>query len=586
MSSNYHLLERRGVWNYHRRVPAHLQSKFGTKVQTSLGTKDVKVARSHRSALDLIWNARFDEASAESSLVGIEHPKAFPISAHVIELLKQFIEGRVEAQAHQLISDPYDNPEQLKDVRTEKEISLNALRWRDDPDGDKWIEQTQKAIFGNAAPAGPEQRELVRRALMEVLRRQIAILDDRYDGKPFDFIFSEIPSKGPTLAEAVAAFIAQVKEEAYANSQSAKSVQKRVTSAELVCEVLGADRQVAKVDYEACLKFRSTLAVLPTNRSKRFKGLGIEELVSKAKAGGVRLLGPLTQAAYLATLRDILDLAVKKGQLSTNPAAGLKPLTKDPVALKDKRRPLSAEQIAALLHSDFYQRASALVQPFQIDPNGWRFWLPPIMVLMGMRPNEICQLQVDDIKREQGIDYVSVTDGGDEDGPGQKKQLKTMHSKRRVPIHAELVRMGFLDYVDQRRMSKATRLFPTLKPNKYGNLAWYPVKRFGEVLLPEAVKLEQRQTLYSLRHSFRDALRAVEAPPDVLQALGGWSQHQLVSDHYGDSSKPAYTNKYLQMVTYTDVSFSHLHVAAKVDASNAAVAKAGGFLADHLPQEI
>ena len=39
--------------------------------------------------------------------------------------------------------------------------------------------------------------------------------------------------------------------------------------------------------------------------------------------------------------------------------------------------------------------------------------------------------------------------------------------------------------------------------------------------------------IHGLRHTFRDRLRAVEAPSDMIDQLGGWSL-QSVGQGYGD----------------------------------------------------
>ena len=80
-----------------------------------------------------------------------------------------------------------------------------------------------------------------------------------------------------------------------------------------------------------------------------------------------------------------------------------------------------------------------------------------------------------------------------------------------------LVRLGFLDFVEQRRKQMAKngpRLFYEIKPNKYGNMAAYPARRFCEAFLPEEIELEERQSFYSIRHSVRDALRRAQVPPE------------------------------------------------------------------------
>jgi hypothetical protein len=61
------------------------------------------------------------------------------------------------------------------------------------------------------------------------------------------------------------------------------------------------------------------------------------------------------------------------------------------------------------------------------------------------------------------------------------------------------------------------------------------------------------------RHNFRDALRRTDAPPDALQALGGWKQGKLVSDDCGDKSDPDYQIKYMQLIAFPGLDLGHLH---------------------------
>jgi hypothetical protein len=86
------------------------------------------------------------------------------------------------------------------------------------------------------------------------------------------------------------------------------------------------------------------------------------------------------------------------------------------------------------------------------------------------------------------------------------------------------------------------------------------LKRFRDTFLRQAITLERRQTFYSFRHNFRDALRRIEAPPDALQALGGWSQGKLTSDSYGDKSDPDYQARFMKRVAFPGLDLSHLRL--------------------------
>jgi hypothetical protein len=51
-----------------------------------------------------------------------------------------------------------------------------------------------------------------------------------------------------------------------------------------------------------------------------------------------------------------------------------------------------------------------------------------------------------------------------------------------------------------------------------------------------------------MRHSFRDRLRAVEAPTDMIDQLGGWTL-KSVGQGYGDGYQPVLMVCYLEKMS-------------------------------------
>ena len=147
--------------------------------------------------------------------------------------------------------------------------------------------------------------------------------------------------------------------------------------------------------------------------------------------------------------------------------------------------------------------------------------------------------------------YIAVAPSLEEEPDALRKSLKTSYSKRNFPLHPHLVEVGFLEFLKIRQTDgQSPRLFKGLKRGGNGYFSEYPTRRFREVFLPEAIQVEDGQTLYSFRHSFRDALRRMEAPDDVVGALGGWSLGKKVSDNYGDAKDPTYLSRYVSRVEY------------------------------------
>jgi integrase len=265
------------------------------------------------------------------------------------------------------------------------------------------------------------------------------------------------------------------------------------------------------------------LARIPGNRTKIYGTRPLDEVVERAAAENKPLLSPVTQQQYLAALRDVLDLAVKKRLTPVNPAEGLKPIKRDTVTAGEKRRPFTLEQIRQFFQSKFYSDCAKHPLPFAHDKSGWRFWLALICLFMGMRPNEAAQMHLDDLKcTKQGTWYLDIVATGDEDGngpPGSAKTLKTATSRRKIPIHPELIKIGFLQFVQTRKKSgSGPRMFPGLKPDKYGNHATYALKRFRETYLPSAIKMEPRQSFYRPQLARRSA--SLRCPAGYAAGIG------------------------------------------------------------------
>src|SRR5262249_56656834 len=93
-------------------------------------------------------------------------------------------------------------------------------------------------------------------------------------------------------------------------------------------------------------------------------------------------------------------------------------------------------------------------------------WLPLIGLFTGARLEEIGQALISDVKHEDGIDYLDINILDRDAG----KRVKNRSSRRRLPLHPELVRCGLLAYVEERRQAGDARLFPALRPSITGQM--------------------------------------------------------------------------------------------------------------------
>lgn len=140
----------------------------------------------------------------------------------------------------------------------------------------------------------------------------------------------------------------------------------------------------------------------------------------------------------------------------------------------------------------------------------------------GLRASEVVNLQASSIVLYASIPHVKILPDG--------RRLKTADSRREIPlVGAALAAMrkrpdGFLRYRD-----KSSNLSATL--NKY--------------LMENNLRPTKNHTAYSLRHSFKDRLIAVEAPDSLIDSLMG---HKTNKPKYGNGPSLELKLKYLQRI--------------------------------------
>jgi integrase len=169
-----------------------------------------------------------------------------------------------------------------------------------------------------------------------------------------------------------------------------------------------------------------------------------------------------------------------------------------------------------------------------------------------MRLNEICQLNVTDVSQtDTGTWFIRVDDSSDD------KNVKNQFSKRDIPLHPELIKIGFLDFL-KLRAHKGSKLFPDLRRSERGYHSERMSRWFNEGFLRNVAKTPTT-SFHSFSHSFRDALRCINAPPDVVQGLGGWRMEEGESARYGKGLRADKLAPWIERIAYEGLDLSHLY---------------------------
>ena len=561
------LARRKGTYYFRIRVPKDLVSVFGKKeIRKSLETTDYGKAKKRRNQMAIEWDARF--AQARKTVDQSASVTAEPLTQQqAVRLVQDYVE-QMDGEWRRRKAEHYPSmADERREMIIEHAMSEQTLKDPEDPRRDREIWLTSQKILersglelGEDSIPYVELWELVRRALLELDRRAQARLVDDFSASHFDQLFSHRPSsnainESPPFGSLCDQYFNIYTQDATTRKIHQQRIDKVKAHLGLVREIIGEHTPVAAIDYDRCLTFRETLAKVPARRKQFYGDKPLKEVIVAAEKAGKPTMGYVTQAGYLATLTRVLELGRRKKLFSDVPSEGLVPIAKK-VADEEKRDPFTMEQLHLLFHSEYYAMcAQHGNRPYLNTDKPGRFWLPIISLFTGMRPKEICQMHVADLKvSDEGIPFFHVI--ADDEG----KTEKTPTSRRKIPVHPELIRMGFLDYLESVREQEHQRLFPELKKNKYGNYSAYILRRFREKFLPDAIHMSEKQSYYSFRHCFRDALRRIEAPAEILQSLGAWSQGKLVSDAYGAGFEIGHLMKYVEMIEYPGLDLTHLYV--------------------------
>jgi integrase len=193
---------------------------------------------------------------------------------------------------------------------------------------------------------------------------------------------------------------------------------------------------------------------------------------------------------------------------------------------RSTRGPFDARGLQAIFNSPLFT-----TQEIPVGGKGAAaVWLPLLALYAGGRQAEFAGLRVSDIREDADTSTTLMYIVADRKvGRG----VKTQTSERVVPIHSELRRLGFLDYVaERRREGDKAWLFPLVAPDKRGGLkAWS--KWWGHYLR-DHIGIEDRDMVFhSFRHGFTDRARAAGVAEEVRKALMGHSDASTVSGGYG-----------------------------------------------------
>jgi integrase len=267
-----------------------------------------------------------------------------------------------------------------------------------------------------------------------------------------------------------------------------------------------AQTPIQELTKAECRRYKEGLLKFPRALNTEQKAMPTADLLASLPAAGYKTLSVSSINKYLHNLTHFFEWAKRQGFYEgENPAHSLI-IPKGAKVRGEKRKPFTDDELARIFgHPDFKR---------QLARNPERYWLVLTLLYTGARREEIAQLNLSDIQSEGTILFFNITT--DDSGEG----LKNEHSKRRVPVHSHLLKLGFQAYLNQMKAAGSNRLFPQLTKgrNGYGDAVG---KWFGRYLTAKLHLTDPAKVVHSFRHTFITRLHSLAIPQTIAEILVG-----------------------------------------------------------------
>ena len=300
--------------------------------------------------------------------------------------------------------------------------------------------------------------------------------------------------------------------------------------------------------------FFKKIQKIPSNISKKYPNISFTEIIRKDIPQD-QLLSAVSVNKYMGRLSNLFAYGVSRGHMDKNYADGIRVKVNKKATIKKKKKPFSAQDLVDYFNAPIHAENKRYKKYQEM------FWLPLIALYSGMRIEEIAQLQISDV-REIEDDHSGAKAWCfdlNEDGIGEK-HLKNATSIRIVPIHTELIKMGFMDYFHERRRGSFQTLW-NLKKSAGRGYAHNIERRLMRYMRDKAGITDTQKTFHSFRHTVIQTLRNNhEVKKGYREALVGHSMTGTSDNSYFDGLGIIPLKSTIEYIKYPKLDLSHLYV--------------------------
>ncbi|WP_220720264.1 tyrosine-type recombinase/integrase [Agarivorans litoreus] len=264
------------------------------------------------------------------------------------------------------------------------------------------------------------------------------------------------------------------------------------------------DVDINTIDKNSIKELLSRYQDFPKRNNKPFNKMSLSEIMQfdvadiadekKIAPKSVKELLKLCQGFFSAFLAD------EKSYLKASPTLGVKYAVKSPsyAAYSDSHILKVKEKAQSL--------------------EGWKKWVILLAIYTGARRGDIKSISASSVRMDEdsGRYYIWIEEG------------KTDAAQRPIPIHKELIKLGFMEFIENREGI----LFPEVDkaPNRMTSLVHRINRELG---LSECNDKGLRYSLHSFRHTFITKVQAKGITTSLFQTVVGHQKSELgISQRY------------------------------------------------------
>jgi integrase/bifunctional DNA-binding transcriptional regulator/antitoxin component of YhaV-PrlF toxin-antitoxin module len=445
-----------GIFHFRIVIPVKLREHFGkSEIKHSLHTRDPR----------------------EAVLL------SYTLSARAVSAFRHFKEGMAYDPKRFNPDDPATWPSKPEDKAADMVIKVL-------PDGSTIIE---------ADPGNKEDIRAARQAAVEIMREHKKL--GTATASPPEPAFPALAAFDPflrpcRLSQAIDEYLIEVATRKNKSHSAYRSALQHFKNWMIVSAFTEKDPWVHEISTEHVSKWRTVLMADAelraankriTNKHQQ-KALAADPELAKIKPE-VKLHTPQNYLTRFSAFMGEMQNQHRFPQNLKLPTAGQEILAK-----KDRLRTgwaqFNEDEMATIFNPKNY---ASLLKPHE-------YWFPLLALLTGARREEIAQLAVTDVRNSKDGWIIDINDN-------DFRKLKTASSIRIIPLHPQLVELGFLDYIKSVKAvcPNAKRVFPYLRYDKHNGFGDVPGEAFARYLDSLGIT-EEGKVLHSLRKNANQRL--------------------------------------------------------------------------------